>query len=177
MSKKIIEEEVMAKQIGGLHYKTKKFQVWDIVDEYKLNFYEASALKYLLRDKSNRVQDLKKLIHYAEKEILNVERKDNRLDAMIYTRSREEEMSKLFDGDTLDVSEFLNTLVNSKGFIFPMETEVREDEDYQNLLKDDEHEENIEKVYGDAKEVSLGKGELFINKKSQGIGEIFCRFR
>jgi len=67
------KDDVMAKQVGGNHYKEKKFQVWDIVDEYNLNFYEGGALKYLLRRKLNRVEDLKKAIHYLEKEIVNLE--------------------------------------------------------------------------------------------------------
>jgi len=64
-------EEVMSKQVGGTHYK-KKIQPWTIIDEYKLNYYEGNILKYLLRDKVDRVEDLQKLIHYAEKEILNL---------------------------------------------------------------------------------------------------------
>jgi hypothetical protein len=63
---------VMDKQVGGTHYKGKKMQVWDIVDEYDLNYYEGNIVKYLLRDKENRIEDLEKLIHYAEKEIMNL---------------------------------------------------------------------------------------------------------
>ncbi len=67
---------VMEKQIGGEHYnKHMGLQTWDIVDEYVLNYYEGNALKYLLRQKGNRVEDLKKLIHYVEKEIENIEMK------------------------------------------------------------------------------------------------------
>lgn len=54
------------KQIGGTHY-LNKIEPWEIIDSWKLNFYEGNILKYLLRDKSNRVEDLQKLIHYAEK--------------------------------------------------------------------------------------------------------------
>lgn len=57
---------VELKQIGGNHY-LNKIQPWDIIDSWELNFYEGNILKYLLRDKNNRVEDLKKLIHYAEK--------------------------------------------------------------------------------------------------------------
>lgn len=59
------------KQIGGNHYKKHKIQPWDIIMEYKLNFFEGNILKYLLRKKGNRIEDLKKLIHYAEAEIYN----------------------------------------------------------------------------------------------------------
>ena len=54
-------------QVGGTHYK-KEIQPWDIIDEYQLNFYEGNALKYLLRAKSNRLEDINKAIHYLEKE-------------------------------------------------------------------------------------------------------------
>lgn len=66
------EEATKAKQIGGDHYSRHKIQVWDIVDEYQLGFYEGNILKYLLRRKGNRVEDLQKLIHYAEKAIQNM---------------------------------------------------------------------------------------------------------
>ena len=67
-------EQVMAKQVGGSHYKKNKIQPWDIIDEYELDFYEGNALKYLLRDKSEtdagkRKEDLEKAIHYIEKKL------------------------------------------------------------------------------------------------------------
>jgi hypothetical protein len=64
--------DVMARQVGGNHYKGKKMQPWDIIDEYELNYYEGNILKYLLREKDYRIEDLEKLIHYAEKEIDNL---------------------------------------------------------------------------------------------------------
>ena len=60
------------KQIGGDHYVKHKIQPWDVIDEYNLNYYEGNILKYLLRTKSSRIEDLQKLIHYAEKELDNV---------------------------------------------------------------------------------------------------------
>lgn len=62
------------KQVGGQHY-LNKIQPWDIIDSWGLNFYEGNILKYLLRRKNNRVEDLKKLIHYAEKLIQMEEEK------------------------------------------------------------------------------------------------------
>jgi len=62
-----IPKDIMKKQVGGTHYKNYRFQVWDIVDEYKLNYYEGNALKYLLRRKGDRKEDLQKAIHYLEK--------------------------------------------------------------------------------------------------------------
>lgn len=62
----------MTKQHGGDHYAKHTIQPWNIVDEYELNFYEGNALKYILRKKANRVEDLQKAIHYLEKEISNL---------------------------------------------------------------------------------------------------------
>tara|TARA_R110002167_G_scaffold154560_3_gene348801 strand:- start:7891 stop:8097 length:207 start_codon:yes stop_codon:yes gene_type:complete len=57
----------MKTQVGGDHYVKHKIQPWDIIDEYGLCFYSGNALKYLLRKKGNRKQDLLKAIHYLEK--------------------------------------------------------------------------------------------------------------
>jgi len=65
---------VKEKQVGGNHYRDHKIQPWDIIDEYGLNFYEGNILKYLLRKKGDRKEDLGKLIHYAEKELSNQEK-------------------------------------------------------------------------------------------------------
>lgn len=54
-------------QVGGDHYMKHKIQPWDIIDVYGLNFYEGNAIKYLLRRKGDRVEDLKKSRHYIEK--------------------------------------------------------------------------------------------------------------
>ena len=69
------KEDVMKKQVGGAHYKNHKIQAWDIIDEHDLNFYEGNALKYILRNKGDRSEDLEKAIHYLEKEIVNLKSK------------------------------------------------------------------------------------------------------
>lgn len=55
------------RQVGGDHYRKFKIQPWDIIDTYDLDFYEGSALKYLLRRKTDRLEDLKKARHYLDK--------------------------------------------------------------------------------------------------------------
>ena len=49
------------------HYIATAIQPWQIIDAYDLDFYEGNALKYLLREKGDRKQDLLKAIHYLEK--------------------------------------------------------------------------------------------------------------
>jgi hypothetical protein len=56
----------LQRQEGGDHYRKMKIQPWEIIDAHNLNFYEGNILKYLLRKKDSRIDDLKKLIHYAE---------------------------------------------------------------------------------------------------------------
>jgi len=54
-------------QVGGQHYRQHEIQPWDIIDEYKLNYYEGQVLKYLLRRKAGRLEDLKKARHVLDK--------------------------------------------------------------------------------------------------------------
>ena len=65
------EERASDKQVGGDHYKKHLIQPWDIIDAYHLDFYEGNALKYLLRTKGSREEDIKKAIHYLEKLLEN----------------------------------------------------------------------------------------------------------
>jgi len=55
-----------SKQVGGDHYKKHNIQPLDIIDEYGLDYYLGNVLKYILRDKESRKQDINKAIHYLE---------------------------------------------------------------------------------------------------------------
>ena len=63
------------KQIGGNHYAKHTIQPWDIIREYELDFFEGSCLKYLLRRKNNRLEDLQKAAHYLEECIKNEQKR------------------------------------------------------------------------------------------------------
>jgi hypothetical protein len=54
---------VQNRQVGGDHYVRHAIQPWDIWREYNLDPWEASALKYLLRRKGKRLEDLEKCRH------------------------------------------------------------------------------------------------------------------
>lgn len=69
-------------QVGGQHYAKHRIQPWDVIDEYNLDFYEGSALKYLLRRKQNRLEDLRKLAHYVERMIEREELQPVRIDGL-----------------------------------------------------------------------------------------------
>jgi|TARA_B100000795_G_scaffold261222_1_gene237802 hypothetical protein len=66
----------MKQQVGGDHYLKNTIQPWDIIDSYQLCFYSGNAIKYILRDKSNRKEDLLKAIHYLEKMVNDLENKE-----------------------------------------------------------------------------------------------------
>lgn len=55
------------KQISGEHYKA-PIQCWDFIASNKLDFFQGSALKYVVRfrTKGGR-RDLEKAIHFLEK--------------------------------------------------------------------------------------------------------------
>lgn len=55
------------------HYNSTEISTFDVVDDWNLDFYLGTAIKYLQRagnkDKSKHVEDLQKAIRYIEKEI------------------------------------------------------------------------------------------------------------
>lgn len=59
--------QAAARQVGGTHYKLHNIQPWDIIDEYGLDFYRGNAIKYILRNKMDVVEDIEKAVHYLEK--------------------------------------------------------------------------------------------------------------
>lgn len=63
-------------QVGGDHYRKYKIQPWDLWEEYSLDAFTGAILKYLLRDKGNRLEDLKKARHTLDK-LIEIEGKKN----------------------------------------------------------------------------------------------------
>lgn len=68
-----MSEEVMRKQVGGEHYKTKSIQPWDAMQAWMTHeqfcgFLQGNVIKYVARhqDKGG-IEDLKKAMHYLEK--------------------------------------------------------------------------------------------------------------
>lgn len=59
--------EVMSKQVAGDHYQQGNIQPWDIISDWRLDFWSANVLKYLLRfPYKNGKEDLEKAMHYLE---------------------------------------------------------------------------------------------------------------
>lgn len=63
-----------SQQVGGSHYKSMKIQPVEFILANDLNFCEGNVIKYICRYKQkNGVEDLKKVIHYAQLLIQHVE--------------------------------------------------------------------------------------------------------
>jgi hypothetical protein len=57
----------LTKQEGGNHYLELGIQPWEIIEKNGLDFWEGSAITYILRwRKKGGANDLKKAIHFLE---------------------------------------------------------------------------------------------------------------
>lgn len=58
---------VLAKQVAGSHYQEGTIQPWEIISDWKLDFWTGNVIKYLLRfPYKNGKEDLEKALHYLE---------------------------------------------------------------------------------------------------------------
>jgi len=61
------------KQIGGSHYKDMVIQPFEFISTNELTFFQGNVIKYVCRYKQkNGIQDLEKVIHYCQLEILKL---------------------------------------------------------------------------------------------------------
>ena len=61
------------KQIGGSHYKNFRIQPYEFISKNNLSFFQGNFVKYVCRYLSkNKIEDLQKIIHYCELEILKL---------------------------------------------------------------------------------------------------------
>ena len=64
------------KQIGGSHYKNMVIQPYEFISKNELTFFQGNVIKYVCRYKQkNGIQDLEKIIHYCQLEILKLKDK------------------------------------------------------------------------------------------------------
>ena len=64
-----MDAKTRKKQVGGTHYASHQIQPWDVILDYNLDYWTGNAVKYLLRDKLNRLEDLNKARHYIDERI------------------------------------------------------------------------------------------------------------
>ena len=61
------------RQVGGSHYKKFVIQPYEFISKNNLSFFQGNVVKYVCRYLfKNKVEDLEKIIHYCELEILKI---------------------------------------------------------------------------------------------------------
>ncbi len=57
------------------HYNQGKYEVIDVIEDWKLDFHESNAIKYIARapHKENEIQDLNKAIWYLQRKVKKLE--------------------------------------------------------------------------------------------------------
>tara|TARA_B100000242_G_C43019480_1_gene474346 strand:+ start:640 stop:1008 length:369 start_codon:yes stop_codon:yes gene_type:complete len=65
----------LKKQVAGNHYKKLAIEPIEYILANNLSYCCGNAIKYISRDKGNRIDDLNKAIHYLEMEIELVHKK------------------------------------------------------------------------------------------------------
>jgi len=75
------------RQVGGSHYQGQKLQHWDIVEMFKLDYFQAQILRYVMRwNKKDGLRDLQKAAHFLEKyQELNKDFKIGKSPEVVYT--------------------------------------------------------------------------------------------
>ena len=64
------------KQIGGSHYKHFHIQPYEFISKNELSFFQGNVIKYVCRYRfKNGVEDLEKIKHYCDLEILKLKSK------------------------------------------------------------------------------------------------------
>lgn len=53
-------------QVGGTHYSVLAQQPIELIVRLNMNFIQGSILKYISRNKDNKLQDLEKALHYCQ---------------------------------------------------------------------------------------------------------------
>ena len=75
MTNKNMFDEVFPqeRQVGGSHYKSFHIQPYEFISKNNLSFFQGNVVKYVCRNLSkNKIEDLQKIIHYCELEILKL---------------------------------------------------------------------------------------------------------
>jgi len=61
------------RQVGGNHYKNFHIQPYEFISKNNLSFFQGCVVKYVCRYLfKNKIEDLQKIIHYCELEILKL---------------------------------------------------------------------------------------------------------
>jgi len=65
-----------SRQVGGSHYKDFHIQPYEFISKNDLSFFQGNVIKYVCRYKNkNGIQDLEKIKHYCDLEVLKLKDK------------------------------------------------------------------------------------------------------
>lgn len=78
MAKKKYKKKASEIQIGGDHYKKLKISPLDFILANNLSYCLGQVVKYISRDKDNRIEDLLKAKHYIDLELEKVHKVDKK---------------------------------------------------------------------------------------------------
>ena len=61
------------RQVGGSHYKNFRIQPYEFISKNNLSFFQGNVIKYVCRyQRKGGVEDLKKIVHYCQLEMLKL---------------------------------------------------------------------------------------------------------
>ena len=82
--KKIMSEKKASEiQIGGNHYKKLKNSPLDFIIANNLSYCLGQVVKYICRDKENKIEDLLKAKHYIDLELEKIHKVDEKGNKLI----------------------------------------------------------------------------------------------
>ena len=62
-----------SRQVGRSHYKNFHIQPYEFISKNNLSFFQGNVVKYVCRYLfKNKIEDLEKIIHYCQLEILKI---------------------------------------------------------------------------------------------------------
>lgn len=78
--KKAVEEFEGDKVFHPSHYNQGKFEVWDVIEDWNLDFFLGNVIKYIARagHKGDALEDLKKAQNYLEEYIERMEKRNEK---------------------------------------------------------------------------------------------------
>jgi hypothetical protein len=81
-------------QIGGTHYKVLPYQPIELISKLNLNYFQGCIVKYISRNKDNKIEDLQKAIHYCELAI-ELDKKDNIFKQIVFYFTRKRKIKEI----------------------------------------------------------------------------------
>lgn len=104
--------EALKTQVGGNHYKNMQMQPIELIAKLNLNYFQGNIVKYISRNKDNKIEDLEKAKHYCELAI-ELDKKDNIFKQILFHFTLKRKIKQI--ANYCDV----NLMYNREVFILP----------------------------------------------------------